>query len=398
MENPEPLQVKFDPLARLHRIEDYARNAPRSAETRIPKLAAYLTRYCRSDEQKALAIYAWITSHIEYDDYGAEHDEALTGQDADSVLALRKGVCAGYSKLFVALCQASGVKAEYVTGYVKSWDKIIVDEDDLHAWNAVYWNQRWHLVDSTWGEDYLQEARTYPPQYFDVDPEKMLASHFPDNPTWQLRDRRSMTRQEFNRQCLREPEFFELGMELMDTTAYEMAFDRECTLRLKAPPHIYLDATLESEGKKLDRGCRLISRRGNIRAIEIRPPIAGRYSVHIWADGNHVLTYHLKTRLPQLTRPAYPEQWDDYQSREVLIHEPLEGVIKKQGQHFHLNVPQARRVWLHSGESEFPLRKNGDDFEGDFSPAGETVEVSVELEGVTLFGPTRKTLLTYQVR
>lgn len=339
-EKAEPPQVKLDPLARLHRIEDYARDAPRSAEKRIGKLAAYLTRYCRSDEQKALAIYAWITSHIDYDDYGAEHDEALTGQDAESVLALRKGVCAGYSRLFVALCEASGVPAHYVTGYAKSRDKIAVDEDDRHAWNVVYWNKRWHLVDSTWGEDYLKESRTYPPQFFDVDPEKMLASHFPEDSNWQLRSRPPMTREEFDKQCLREPEFFELGLELMDTTAYEMAFDRECTLRLKAPPDVYLNATLKSGGKRVERGYLLISRRDAVRAIEIRPPKPGRYTVAIWADGNHVLTYHLNTRLPQLTQPAYPEQWTDYQTREVLIHEPLEGVLKKQHQHFHLSLPR----------------------------------------------------------
>lgn len=390
--------MKFDPLARLRRIEDYARNAPRSAEKRISKLAAYLTRYCRSDEQKALAIYAWITSHIEYDDYGAEHEEALTGQDAESVFKLRKGVCEGYSRLFVALCEASGVRAEYVPGYAKSWNKIVVDEDDGHAWNAVYWNKRWHLVDSTWGEDYLRESRTYPPQFFDVEPEKMLASHFPEDPVWQLRARKPMTRKEFDQQCLREPEFFELGLALMDTTAYEMAFDRECTLRLKAPPDVYLTASLESGGRGVERGYLLISRRDDVRAVEIRPPKPGRYTVAIWANGNHVLTYHLNTRLPQLTQPAYPEQWTDYQTREVLIHEPLKGVLKKQRQHFHLSLPRARRVYLRSGGTEVELGKNGDDFEGDFLPTGETVEVSAELEGVSFFEPARKQLLQYQVR
>lgn len=298
--------VKFDPLARLHRIEDYARNAPKSISKDVPTLAAYLTRYCRSDEQKALAIHAWITSHIDYDDYAAEHDDERPEQDADSVLARRQGVCAGYSALFVALAEAAGVRAVYVSGYVKSWDKIVVTEDDRHAWNAVYWRNQWHLVDSTWDEDYLNEQRSYPPPYFDVDPEEMLASHFPEDPFWQLRSRPTMTRAEFDHQCLREPEFFDMGLELMDSTAYEMRVEKECTIRLKVPPQLSLSATLSQNQKRVTGVNFLISRRGETRAIEVRPPKRGRYTLSIWASEKeaaeqiHVLTYHLQT-------PSVPE-------------------------------------------------------------------------------------------
>ncbi len=388
-------QVKFDPLARLHRIEDYARDAPKSAEKRIATLAAYLTRYCRSDEQKALAIYAWITSHINYDDYSAEHDEVRLPQDPKTVLALHKGVCEGYSRLFAALCEAAGVPAVYVGGYAKSWDKVQVDEDDAHAWNAVYWNKQWHLVDSTWGEDYLEESRRYPPQYFDIDPEKLLASHFPDEPKWQLRTRPPMTRKEFDQQCLREPEFFELGLELLDTTAYEMVVDQECTLRLKVPNEVQLRVSLECGDIRQGRDSVLVSRRGELRAIEVRPPKPGRYRVIFWADGKHVLTYHVQTRQAS---SGYPEQWEAYQEREALVQEPLEGVLKKRRQHFRLSVPQARKVYLRSGETDFALTKTGDDFEGDFTPVTDSVEVWLEPEGVSLFGRSRWPLLNYRVQ
>lgn len=62
------------------------------------------------------------------------------------------------------------------------------------------------------------------------------------------------------------------------------------------------------------------------------------------------------------------------------------------------HLPRARRVYLRSGETEIELGKNGDDFEGDFLPTGETVDVSAELEGVSFFEPARKQLIQYQVR
>ena len=397
-------EIKFDPLARLHRIEDRARDAPRSAEKDIKTLATYLTRYCRSDEQKALAIFAWITSHIKYDYYGAAHDEELPEQDAASVLARREGVCAGYSSLFVGLAEAAGLRAVYLTGYIKSWDKIVVDDDDYHAWNAVYWRNQWHLLDATWGVGRRSPGpRTYPPRYFDVEPEKMLASHFPDEAAWQLRSRAPMTRSQFDHQCVRQPEFFDLGLELLDTTDYEMKFDRECTIRLKVPPELELLVTLEKNGKELPPGSVLISRRGDLRAIEVRPPKPGKYGLFFRAARDedtrfsHVLTHHLLSRSAPRTRPAYPIAADWYQEQEALLHEPLEGVLKKGHQHFHLTAPHARRVSVRNGLKEFPLKKTGDDFEGDCSLETGEAMVDFEAQNASVFSFSRR-LLRYEVK
>ncbi|MBS2037350.1 hypothetical protein JST97_20345 [bacterium] len=370
-------------------------------------LAKYLTRYCQGDEQKALAIFAWITSHIKYDDYGAEHDDQLPEQGADSVLARHQGVCDGYSTLFYELALAAGLRPAYLTGYVKFWDEKVVTQDDRHAWNAVYWRNQWHLLDATWAEGYLDEGpRTYPPPYFDVDPEKMIASHLPDDPEWQLRGRNQMTRAEFDDQCLREPEFFDLGLELLDTTSYRMEFDRECTIRLKAPPELYMEAILERNGKDLPSECVLLNRRGDMRAIEVRPPKAGQYTLSIWAGSQskqqHVLTYHLESLRSAETMPPYPTSYNRYQIQAALLHEPLQGVLKKGRRHFHLTVPGARQVYVRCGLKVVPLSKNGDEFEGDcFVEPGEVaVEMETEGEGLlpSLAGGTRHILLSFESR
>lgn len=161
-----------------------------------------ITRNCNSEYDKAHAIYSWITRNIEYDDNLVEGmaDDAvtlfLTGNEYDlmryimevkqfnqkqmtqgvKVFEERKGICSSISHLYQLMCAFAGIKCRSVVGVGKTDLGImrIFNINSMvggHAWNVAIVDGREILVDATWG---IQDDR-----YFDVDPEKMIYTHFP---------------------------------------------------------------------------------------------------------------------------------------------------------------------------------------------------------------------------
>jgi hypothetical protein len=177
-------------------------------------LAHQLSDRHASDRMKANAIYNWITHNIKYDVKQLKNPK-LKPDKVETVMKKRRAVCDGYSKLFTAMCEEVGVKAVTIEGYAKDWmfdngDQIYIPR---HAWNAVYVDGRWQLVEATWGAGYISQepgwlkkllskaakdpaAATgklkfkfrYDPSHFLVDPLTFRHKHLPTDPLWQLTD------------------------------------------------------------------------------------------------------------------------------------------------------------------------------------------------------------------
>lgn len=125
----------------------------------IKALAESLTRVAATDYDKALKIHDWVCENIYYDEDGVSSTNiSSTAYVASDVLFQRKAVCLGYSNLFAALCRAVGIGCNVVTGYALgveegdiAWTETSINTPDAnHAWNEVYLDGRWVLVDTTW--------------------------------------------------------------------------------------------------------------------------------------------------------------------------------------------------------------------------------------------------------
>uniref|UniRef100_A0A8C5JPS9 Kyphoscoliosis peptidase n=1 Tax=Junco hyemalis TaxID=40217 RepID=A0A8C5JPS9_JUNHY len=85
-----------------------------------------------------------------------------------------------------------------------------------HAWNAVYLEGRWHLLDSTWGSGSVDDSFTkftyrYNEFYFLTHPALFINNHFPDNSNWQLL-KPTLTLKEFENNMLHNSNFYTLGL------------------------------------------------------------------------------------------------------------------------------------------------------------------------------------------
>ncbi len=113
-----------------------------SDDKAIAELARRITENSTSDFEKVARLAIWVHRNVEY-------DESLTGREESArwVLSNRRGVCAEFATLFIALARAAGVPARYVIGYSYTGSKGWLG----HGWAEVYIGE-WVPVDPTWIE------------------------------------------------------------------------------------------------------------------------------------------------------------------------------------------------------------------------------------------------------
>jgi hypothetical protein len=161
----------------------------------LEKLVDKLTQHCSTDVEKYRSIFTWITHHIAYD-LEAKAKPALRVTDPEKVIKRGKAVCAGYSALFLRLCELAGLECVTVTGWAKDKQGIgkpLAKTAD-HAWNAIRINNEWYLCDVTWGAGSTTESTgifsfDFKDFYFCTPPDLFSYNHFPKDEQWFLGSR-----------------------------------------------------------------------------------------------------------------------------------------------------------------------------------------------------------------
>ena len=124
----------------------------------IVTLARSITNGIEKDYDKALAIHDWVCNNIFYDTDSIDGLSNNAPYIATDVLESRRAVCLGYSNLYAALCRSIGIPCNIVTGYAlgvgsgeTEWNETNQTTSEAnHAWNEVYLDNRWVIVDTTW--------------------------------------------------------------------------------------------------------------------------------------------------------------------------------------------------------------------------------------------------------
>ncbi|XP_045200905.2 hillarin-like [Mercenaria mercenaria] len=170
-------------------IDEHAIGAPSFIKEDLAKLVEYLTSVARTPVEQVRAFFMWITHNINYDTAGYFGRAPLQQTDAESVLKTRLTVCEGYCKLFEAFCREADIPVKTISGYAKAFgckpeEDITKDIHNAHAWNAVFLDGGWFLLDVTWGAGFVKtKEKKYVPKfnnaYFLTDPVVFLTDHFP---------------------------------------------------------------------------------------------------------------------------------------------------------------------------------------------------------------------------
>ncbi|MDX2191297.1 MAG: transglutaminase domain-containing protein [Bacteroidota bacterium] len=186
-----------------------------------------IASFADTDEEKIRAIFVYISTHIVYD-LGSFKKGISPDPNPELVIANRKAVCQGYSELFKKLCLMQNIPCEVLAGYSKGYGyrkgKKFKNTD--HAWNAVKINDKWQLIDVTWGSGYVDENDNYiaqfTPTYFQQSPKQFILKHLPADPMWQLLNNNEIALSEFEKDSTTMKEFLNrtININYADTLSY----------------------------------------------------------------------------------------------------------------------------------------------------------------------------------
>ncbi|MEE9323577.1 MAG: transglutaminase-like domain-containing protein [Candidatus Aenigmarchaeota archaeon] len=112
-----------------------------SSDPEFRNLAEEITEGSKDDFEKVAKLAMWVYDYLSYDlSYSDKNIDALT------VLSGKKGVCAEYTTLFIALARSIGIPSKFVSGFSygeRGWER--------HAYAEAYLG-KWVPVDPLWLE------------------------------------------------------------------------------------------------------------------------------------------------------------------------------------------------------------------------------------------------------
>lgn len=182
--------IASDSLPEFDKIDRHVDSLRYDGED-LETLVLMLTIPFDSESEKLRAIYKYVIDHITYDAAAYKNGHRRINQNNRDILRRKKAVCWGYAQLISELCHNADITCFTITGYAK--DSPVPPrsfEKANHAWNAVYLEGVWFLLDATWGsvlqsgENYF--SREYGLNYFLSDPAIFGLSHHPLMPMWQM--------------------------------------------------------------------------------------------------------------------------------------------------------------------------------------------------------------------
>lgn len=96
----------------------------------------------KTDSAKLKIIHNFIVNSIVYDYAKVSTLETTYVPNINYVYDKKKGICYDYSSLLAAILRSHGVPTKLVKGYSEN-------VDGYHAWNEVFINNKWYIIDTT---------------------------------------------------------------------------------------------------------------------------------------------------------------------------------------------------------------------------------------------------------
>jgi hypothetical protein len=394
-------------------IDRYALAAPSAKEKSVKRLAKYLADGAENDFERVRAVYRWITANIGYD-VEAYYSSQTPNDKPEHTLRTRSSVCEGYSKLFAELSNRMGVETVRVSGNCRTYCPAGKMLDTSHAWNSVKIDGMWWLVDSTWGAGHLtwNEAgeqvfeREFKEFYFLPRPSRLIYSHFPQDPSWQLLEQQ-LTRKEFENRVQISQSFFTLGYspDMLPSLSLWVEAQGKVTFMLPDLVDGQLFASLypllpvDENGSTVENtralvpGEELESRTfsqkvGDQWLIQAVFPERGDYQLDVWTslqDDSHYLFRYNVAAASGSPRLTYPGVYD-FGLEGMYLHSPVTRNLRAGETYlFKLEAGGAARIRVSEFEpgsvgprtNKVALQKQGRLFRGSFTPRTPGREVVV---------------------
>jgi hypothetical protein len=173
---------------RFEEVDKRVNSIPAEHSKSIEKLADWFSSNFEKEEDRYRAIFFWVANNLVYDIKSLSQPpvEVPKPMIVKKAFEQRKAVCEGYSGLMDSLCVLSGIRTVAVSGYTRNNGLLDITP---HMWMAAYIDGEWTLSDPTWASGAIMDKRfvkQFEEKYFMTPPQKMIQSHIPYDPIWQL--------------------------------------------------------------------------------------------------------------------------------------------------------------------------------------------------------------------
>ncbi len=105
-------------------------------------LAKSLCQDAQTDLEKVSLLWDWLMDHAAYDKSLAKNIQFSEIPDGDAFIRGEKGICSDYAAFLAVGLRAVGVPAKHIYGINKR-------TGNQHAWNEVYLDGQWQIIDAT---------------------------------------------------------------------------------------------------------------------------------------------------------------------------------------------------------------------------------------------------------
>lgn len=355
----------------------------------VSDLASILSHYAKTEAEKARIIYSWIAHNISYD-VQAYLSKDYRDSSPQAVLITRKGVCSGYANLYMALARAMGLESSVIDGYAKGYGYVVSQTTKInHAWNAVKINNKWYLIDSTWGAGNINSGKfnkQFNPYYFAAPPEQFIFDHFPVENQWQLLTK-NYTKEQFDAAPKIFPEFFRDGLRFVSYYNHTIQADGRFQIVLSAPKDTIAIARLKTDSNYLNDNYTLVQKKGDKIIVIAAPPIGNSeleiFSKNKYASGlyRQALTYKV---VSVNAGEEFPKTYSTFSEKNSYLHTPFDRYLPtNQLVNFEIEVPDALEVQVIDAPLHkwVKLTRSGNIFTGYVPVSADKIQVSAKFSG-----------------
>lgn len=370
------------------KIDNYASSVHYNG-TSVFELASLLSHYTKSEAEKARIIYSWITHNISYDVSNYLSGNYGNGSPQET-LKTRKGLCSGFANLYKSLAKAMGLDVVVIDGYAKGYGYVIGNTTEInHAWNAVKINNKWYLLDSTWGAGNINSGqfnKHFNSYYFATPPRQFILNHFPIKSKWQLLEV-DYTKQQFDTTPEISPEFFKDGLQLVSHHHHTIEANGRFQVVLSSPEDTIAVSKLKSSLASFHDSYTFVQKKDNKIVVNAAPPV-GSSHLEIFSRSKdasgayqHAITYKV---LSKNAGEEFPRTYSTFLERNSYLYTPLNKYLPaNQFAYFQIEVPNALDVQVIDVSSNkwIKLTRSGNIFTGNVLVSSNKIQVSAKFPG-----------------
>ena len=301
LEKPNPMLENV----RMEYIEKIIEVIPPREKLTISTLKQYLKSLAEqtklSDIERAYLVYYWVSHNIDYDFNSFSKNKAIDCSP-DSVLKTGQTVCGGYSSLYRDLVTNLGIECVDIDCFAKGFGFQIgeaIPNKTNHEHNAIKLNNKWYLVDSTWGAGAIVDnkyQKDFNNFYFCCDPKEFVLTHYPTDQKWQLL-KEPISKEVFSIFPFIDKRFFQFGFKSMNPFACQVNTEQIIDVIFYYDPNLdnnlKMNVQLFFEKKEEKNSC-LIQKYDDYFQIRILLNNKGNYIAHFFAINGNDKEVHFK--------------------------------------------------------------------------------------------------------